>query len=465
MDKYGIKNIKYEFLDFNYDEYYREIAIKLKKLDSAGYDILRNTERQKLSDYLDVQINLEELKSNFINLLLDKDSSKLFWILYSKYDGEESFLDKLSDTLMKENKVIRGGINTYKMNGWMCHSLYVYQIANYNIAYNKELPNFKGRSDVKEQIQELNELYKELDNDLTFVLRMFSLIHDIGVIEHVLAHNETGVKFVDGVINELGITDDMLKEHGINISKKDLNQILKVLIENHVLVSLLSTEGSDNYVEDKYRELLNKLPDVCDIKKYNPIILFIFAYGDIIGVDEVLMNSDKYNRVKEGYLFFKSISQNRVPKRDKKKVAIERICDIVGNISYEKLEKEIEGLLKEKSIDYNSFLNNMFNLKYLSYAGPLMKALDDLKLSIRIFDKLFSLITVLDSAESIKDYSIIFIPYKTENEFVRLIKEGAFFECIDMMIDEKINELEFKNVKIHLDEINKEIHLGITIRR
>ena len=181
MEKYGIKNIaKYEW-DFEYDKYYRQIALKLKEAkNEEEKNIIIDFERNELSNKNNIEIDIKELKENFINILLDNDSAKYLWILYSKYNQDgENYIDKISGIFKRENKVIRGGTNTYKMNGWMAHSLYVYQIINYNIVNNKELLNFNGDIQNKKQIQELNEIYHELNIESQFVLKIFSLIHDI----------------------------------------------------------------------------------------------------------------------------------------------------------------------------------------------------------------------------------------------------------------------------------------------
>ncbi len=464
MDKYGIKNITEEILNYDYDVHYRKIALKLKTIkDVDECNKYRRAEQQKLSDTIDVQVDFMELKNHFMELLLDKDSAKLLWILYSKYNGEENYIDKLSNILKLENKVIRGGTNTYKMNGWMAHTLYVYQIANYNIPNNKELTNFNGRADIKNHIGELHSLYKKLDRDLIFVLRVFTLIHDIGVIEDVKLHPEIGVKYVDKCIAELGITDEMLKKHNIGINLKDLNQILKVFVRHHILITMLSTEGSDSYVENCYRDLMSNLPDIKNIKKLNPIILFIFAYGDIIGVDEKLMNQAKFNRVKEGFNFFEAVAQNRAPKRDKEKVAIERICDTVGKITYEELSNNFNEILQKNNIDKDDFIEDMYNIKYMRFAGPLMKTVNNVELTIRIYAETFNIIKNIDSKDEVKNYTIIFVPDKHEEEFARYFNNGNFFECAEKMKVEKCKTFEFKNVRIELDKTNSEKLVQIRI--
>ena len=98
MDIYGIKNISEKELNFNYDRYYRELALKLKNLCSdEERNILRKKEQESFSNSNNIQIDLEELKDNFIDLLLDENSEKYLWILYSKYQKGENYIDKISN--------------------------------------------------------------------------------------------------------------------------------------------------------------------------------------------------------------------------------------------------------------------------------------------------------------------------------------------------------------------------------
>ena len=462
MDKYGIKNIRSEILNFNFDKYYKELAVQLKIIkDKDECDSYRNAERKKLSDYIDVEIDFSEIKENFINIIMDKDSAQLLWILYSKYSDGENFIDKISNVLMLENKVIRGGFNTYKMNGWMCHTLYAYQIANYNIAYDKEIINFGGRPEIKRQVHELWELHQKLTPDMVFILRVFTLIHDIGVIEDIPHHTEVGVKYVEKVVEELGITDETLSKNGIGIDLKNLCEILKVLTKNHILITALSTEKSDKCVREEYLELLSSLPNVLGIKESNPIILLLFAYGDIIAVDEKLMNEDKYERVKDGYNFFNLILQNKTWERDKRKVAIERICDIVGSIKYNDLDKRIKSIFEKNNINEEAFLDNMYNIKHFNYSSPLMKTVNDIETTIKVFNALFEVITSVESQKAISEYMIVFSPDRHETEFFEQFQNGDFYICANKMITEKLCHMEYKKVYIDLNSDLKEMIVKI----
>ena len=464
MEKYGIKNITKHEWNFEYDKHYRQVALKLKEAKTENErNAIKDFEEKELSNKNNVVIDPKVLKENFINLILDKDSAKYLWILYSKYhlDGE-NYIDKISEIFKNENKVIRGGTNTYKMNGWMAHSLYVYQIVNYNIVNNKELSNFNGDIQNKKQIQELNEIHHELNIESQFVLKIFSLIHDIGAIEGAKNHDINGMKYVTKVLKDIGITQNELEKNDIKINLKDLIQILETFIKYHTLITSLSTEGSDKYVEMSYRDLIISIPNIENIKNNIPKILLILAYGDIIAVDDYLMNVEKYNRVKEGYYFFNAVTQNKIPTRDNEKVAIERICDTVGNITYEDLKESIDDIFSKYKINKSNFINDMYNIRMMKFAGPLMKTVNNIELTIRIYNEIFEIIRSEDQ-ELIKEYIITFVPDKHENDFTKQFENGNFFKCSEMMKNTKENEVIYEAVKIKREHITKEKNLYISI--
>ena len=456
MENYGIKNISGEAIRFSYDKYYRNLALKLKRAKTENEkNEIKELERKKLPDLNNIEIDIEKLKREFINLIFDDNSSQLLWILYSKYQDGENYIDKISDILKRQNKVIRSGTNTYKINGWMTHTLYVYQIINNNISKNIELSNFNRDIKNKIQLQELNQIYNELNIESKILLKIYALIHDIGVLDGVKDHDQNGIKYVEKVLEEIGLTEKELEKNNIKIRLQDFVQILKIVIKYHTLITSLSTEGSDKYVENSYRNLISAIPDVETIKNNIPRILLILAYADIIAVDDSLMNLEKYNRIKEGYYFFESVTQNKIPVRDKEKVAIERICDTVGKVTYEVLKKLLDNIIEKFSIDKSYFIEDMYNIKIMKFAGPLMKTVNNVELTIRIYSEIFGIISKTEGKEAIKEYTIVFLPDKHENDFVEQFENGNFFKGAEIMKDTNEDEVIYRNIKIK-KEINND---------
>lgn len=465
MDIYGIKNITNKELEFHYDSYYRQIAVALKKAETEeDRNKIRKSAKEKQNLLLEnIEVDLEILKNNFINLIAEENSSHYLWILYSKWEAEENYIDKISDILKKENKVIRGGTNTYKMNGWMAHTLYVYQIVNYNIANRIDIFNFNGNMENAEQIQELHQIFNRLTKESKFLLKIFCLIHDIGVIEDITYHPELGSKYVETVLQEIELNQIQLSKNHINVAIKDLIKILQELIKCHTLITSLSAESSDSYVEARYRNVINHIPEVTNIKNDVPKLLLLLAYGDIIAVDESLMDLEKYQRTKECYHFFEQISRGEKIERDKEKVAIERICDTVGESNVEKLALTFDNIMKKYKIHKKQFMEDMYNIKFMRYTGPLMKTLKDMELTIKIYYELFELIGDTEGKEALKNYTIIFVPDKQENDFVEQFRNGNFFVCIERMKLNRESNCVYGNVNIvkEMDSQGKILYIKV----
>ncbi len=450
MNCIGIQNITEKELNYSYDKHYRETALSLKKAKTENEkNEIKNASKQTLQKLLkNISININYISSNFINLLLSKNSAQYLWILYSKYDNEENYLDKISSILKQQNTVIRGGTNTYKVNGWMAHTLYVYQITNYNIPENIGLLNFNQSEENINQVNILNQIYKTLTNESKFILKIFALIHDIGVIEDINQHANTGIKYVKQVLEEIGLTQNILDKNNINLSLSDLITTLKILIKDHILITLLSAESNDKYVENKYKSLLHLLPELGNSKNDIPKILFLLAYADVIGVDESLMNSEKFNRINDCYNFFKQITEGISVKRNKEKVAIERICDMTGESSIQNLSTIFDSILEKQDINKAQFVEDMYNIKLMRFTGVLLKNLKDINFSIKIYYELFELLGELSGKNELTNYTITFLPDKHESLFIEQFKNGNFFKCINKMKKEKQNNCTYENINI-----------------
>lgn len=465
MDIFGIKNLTNKELEFDYSKYFKKVGMDLNNAKTENdRNIIRRMSRENLDILLsNIEIDINILKDNFINLLLSENSSKYLWILYSKYKNEENYIDKLSDILKRENKVFRGGINIYKMNGWMAHSLYVYQIANYNIANNIEISNFDGNVENMKQVQELHKIYNSLSNEAKFLLKVFSLIHDIGVIEEVKSHDKLGVKYIESVLEEIGLNQNVLDKNNISIDIFDLIKILKELVKNHVLITSLSSEASDLYIENEYKNLLKAIPETTNVKNDIPKVLLLLAYGDVIAVNECLMDTLKYQRINDGYHFFNNISQGKNVERNKEKVVIEKICDMIGEKNPQNLILEFDKILDKYKINRTEFIEDMYNIKSMRYTLPIMKSLKNTEMTIKIYYELFKLISLREGKEELKNYTIIFVPEKPDSEFVEQFKNGNLFECIKNMNNSKENNCTYKNINIliGLDLDGKFLHIKV----
>ena len=84
-----------------------------------------------------------------------------------------------------------------------------------------------------------------------------------------------------------------------------------------------------------------------------------------------------------------------------------------------------------------------------------MKTVNNLELTIRIYNEIFAIISKTEEKEALKEYTIVFSPDKHENDFVEQFENGNFFKCAEIMKNTKENEAIYRNIKIE-KEINND---------
>lgn len=312
-----------------------------------------------------------------------------------------------------------------------------------------------------EYVNELHEIYKELSDTGRFILKVLSLVHDIGVIEDVSYHDKIGYKYVDKVLTQIGITDDNIKE--FNISYKDLKGFIEESIKYHTIMALLSGENSDECVEKHIKQMIEDMPNH-KVKKEIAKIMYIFTFADVTAVNEILLDEEKFQRLKNCYIFFEEIMSEKSHNRDKTKVALERICDMCGK-SYKEVECAIDGILSKLEIDKIQFMEDMYNIKWFHYTGPLMKTVSNLEISIKIFYKVTDLLKHIDKKDALNNYIITFVPSRPsiEYEFIEVFNNDKFFKCIEIAKSQKQDITVYEKVMIEKKEDEFGKHLNISI--
>lgn len=470
MENMILKGIDDEILSYEYDKFYKESGNKLKNIiDEKELINKRKKEREYLKNslHLDrVKINLEELKTNFIEILKEENSHQLLWFLNSKYldnTYSKNYLDEISPIIFKSNQVEKGGINTYKINGWMTHALYVYQIVNYNIAKNIVPINFDENSKnyMIDIIKELHEIYYTLNTTLRFILKLFCFVHDIGVVESEKNHAICGKKYVEEIIEDLNITQEFLDINDIDISVKNLIKIIKAMIEYHIIYSLLSGEGSDAFVENGYRTFLQDIKgtnvDQRDISK----ILFLFTIGDIIAVNEIIFDEVKYRRLKETYKFFNEIIEEKPHSRNIQEVALERLSDLTGETDKTKIRNVVDKVMEESKNNSKEFLENLYDLEHFFHFTAIMKSLNNTEYTIKLINNLMQLIIQKEGKVAIKATTITWIPNNKSRQAVTNIKNGTLFRCINQLMKTTDSEMIFEDNKVIVEKRNDKIYVDI----
>lgn len=470
MENMILKVIDDEILSYEYDKFYKNSSDKLRNIiDEKELTNQRKKEREYLQNTLhldNVKISLDKLKTNFTEILKDENSHQLLWFLNSKYLDDtysRNYLDEISPIIFKSNQVVKGGINTYKINGWMTHVLYVYQIVNYNIAKNIVPINFDedSKNYMVDIIKELHEIYCTLNTTLRFILKLFCFVHDIGVVESEKDHAICGKKYVEEIIEDLNITQEFLDINDINISVENLIKIIKAMIEYHIIYSLLSGEGSDAFVENGYKTFLQDIKGTNVNQRDISKILFLFTIGDIIAVNEIIFDEVKYRRLKETYKFFNEIIEEKPHSRNIQEVALERLSDLTGETDKNKIKNVVDKVMEESKNNSKEFLENLYDLEHFFHFVAIMKSLNDTEYTIKLINNLMQLIIQKEGKVAIKDTTITWIPNNKSRQAVTNIKNGTVFRCINQLMKTTDSEMIFEDNKVIVEKRNDKIYVDI----
>ena len=110
-------------------------------------------------------------------------------------------------------------------------------------------------------------------------------------------------------------------------------------------------------------------------------------------------------------------------------------------------------------------MENIYNVKWLHYTGPLMKTVNNLEISIHVLYEVTELVRKLDNENSLQDYIITFEPSRPsiEYDFLEVFENGDFFKSIELAKENKKDVTTYKKVKIEKKEDEDGKHLSISI--
>ena len=110
----------------SFERFYRNRALNIEcKEDITNRFIKELCENGFIS--ID-DINIEVLHNQPFSIFEDEESWYLLWLTQCIRFRGKSLLSELNGYIEKVSMVQRGGINSYKRNGWDVHILYVYLI-------------------------------------------------------------------------------------------------------------------------------------------------------------------------------------------------------------------------------------------------------------------------------------------------------------------------------------------------
>lgn len=140
------------------------------------------------------------------------------------------------------------------------------------------------------------------------------------------------------------------------------------------------------------------------------------------------------------------------------------MCDMCGK-TYSEVSNRIDEILKKLNINKLQFMEDIYNIKWLHYTGPLMKTVNNLETSIHVFYEVTDLVKKIDNEKALKEYIITFVPNRPsiEYEFIEIFDNGKFFKCVEKAKESKENITIYEKIKIEKKEDEFGKHLNISI--
>lgn len=412
--------------EFDFPTYYHNRGMMIKESGNTN-----NIPNVYLFDLVD-GIDIKKIKKEVASLIIDERSFQIFWYLNAVEVSGHSVLDEFSPLFMETNKVTRGGINTYKLNGWMVHVLYVYQIVTYNIPYGIPPKSFSNDI-IQNTFSELEKVYKLLTPSFRVILKIYALIHDIGVVDGVQHHDVDGEKYVKQVLNDLELTDSFWRKY--NFTLQDAIAILQVLVANHTLINKISGEESDLSIKDRCDGIKLKLKNTTKIINYSNLAICYYLLGiaDLIAVDDSLYTLKKYTLVYGSYQYLESIFVGRPIMRNKEEVALLRLSEMVHETTYNDIALDTRIILQKNNMDYSEFCEGLFWTYHIEYATAFLKPLCNLEYVILILSKLINYVRTFFGTEKLTHLNIIFNSAIDNVKLKKGIENGEFINLIDQL--------------------------------
>jgi hypothetical protein len=444
--------------DFSYAKYYRNHGDLLSKLEKSPTEKEKLPFRIKLSELEKtkpkipekirnrIKNELEDVKEDFIYLFLQPDSYFLLWLFNEIEINDKSILSAISSVINKLSSVTRGGINIYKRNGWMIHVLYGYQLINYNIPRGYLPDTISWQNNLNVTFVKLMEFYNNLSPDYKIVLNICYFLHDIGVIDGVQDHSKNGPKYVPIILKDLNINREQLKRYGICIDYLDLEEILKILIENHTLINLVSGEYSDEAIIEKMiliKYSLSKNTTLCNFYHNElSIMLFIIGVADFIAVDDCLFNLEEFKKILQSYEFIQAIIGEIKLERPVTSIALSRVRVMVKQQYFNCIDSSINNNAIAFNLNRDTFMEIIYNIRRIEYCIAILKPMNDPGISIKILFILCKIIKYKFGVDKAKSTKIIF-DSSLDIALFKKIVEKITPECLDKQIENKQDTLTF----------------------
>ena len=360
-------------------------------------DIMQIYESGFVTDEMLCFDNEYQLKNKFLECFFQDDSHLLLWTCRCIKNEGTSLLASLNTYISIVQMVFRGGLNTYKLNGWDVHILYAYQLVSYNFPKNIIPTAYDWDFDVRPIIASLSEKYNLLSRNAQFILRLSAFLHDIGITVGVEDHEKKGIALVDQYYSELGVTDDILRANDITVSSNAIQAAVTAIVGHHQIINQVGAEASDRLIYEKTSQIKDELSQYDDLSSFLTTefadALHLLGVADLLAVDDSLLTPSKFHTTIIACDYIKTSLNCGFTPRDSKGIGRERFVALLPedlrNYSSHLLSHEL-GAMKIADDDFWKF---MYDIRIMSYGMTATKGLADIKLILRLIVLCMNIVT------------------------------------------------------------------------
>lgn len=391
-------------LDFDFHAYFRNRCLRLQESSNHHLDLREPTLRPAETIASEVfrefaLCNINVIKQNFLDLLMLPESAKILWLLHSTslFSGNStSILTEISPSLAAIAHIVRGGPNLYKLSGWLIHVLIGYSTVTYYIRRG-ELPNtIEWSPQVRQFIKyRMQPMYKLLDVEDRMILHVGVLGHDIGVAVDITNHEIHGVPLVQSYLQELNINENTLKQKCSNLSLPDFVWAVQAVIRFHTFANRVAIEYSKDRSAVEIANLVDSASSISwrmsFLEEKFAYMLFLLAVGDLIAVDDTLLNERKVEEMTKGYDTVVAILNGNLHVTNETDEGYIRFRGFLGDRN-QITRKELEGLISSFGYNPGEFFTKFYKIQEFNFALSLVRYLPSAATTVLIFLIIFRFI-------------------------------------------------------------------------
>ena len=429
-----------------FHSYYRKLGLLLQEFEKTTSEkerilIEENIKKVKQAKPLInpnvrnlVLNNLDVIRQNFVDILKCSNSSDMLWTLYEiETRTNVNALSEISNLFEQLSHVKRGGINIYKLNGWMVHVLVAYEVVNSDIPYDNPPASISWESNIRTLFRtKLKTIYSSITPTGQFLLKIGMLAHDIGVVKAIQDHEISGPNYLRSFFDDLNINPQTLNKASVKIDSQSLFDAIALIIRYHTFINRVGTEYSDTRVFKEMNHLHQRFKGNLFMDNYvrNDFIkmLLILGIGDTVAVDDNLITERNLHRIFSSCEYIEGMHRGGEIVRSLEDVALSRLTAFVSDGQQDSLISDFTRILDEYGYNENKFLFQLYHVQEIDFGMPTLKPLNSPYLVVKIFCMIFIIIDAKlgTTSEQLSRTRVIFDHSIQTSELKEVISYASF---------------------------------------